>query len=74
MGDVHWIITFLLILLNSLIGHRCTQIIKFLKMKKNHLRQAMDLEAMGIKAKDALHIACAIEGDCDDFLTTFVER
>jgi hypothetical protein len=34
------------------------------------LRQAMDLEAMGIKAKDSLHIACAIEADCDDFLTT----
>jgi len=39
-------------------------------VSKAILRQAMDLEAMGIKAKDSLHIACAIEADCDDFLTT----
>ncbi|MCG7852653.1 MAG: hypothetical protein MIO92_09035 [Methanosarcinaceae archaeon] len=39
-------------------------------VSKTILRQAMDLEAMGIKAKDSLHIACAIEADCDDFLTT----
>ncbi len=37
---------------------------------KTILRQAMDLEAMRIKAKDSLHIACAIEANCDDFLTT----
>ena len=37
---------------------------------KTILRQAMDLEAMGIKTKDSLHIACAIEANCNDFLTT----
>jgi len=37
---------------------------------KTVLRQARDLEDIGIKAKDSLHIACAIETNCDDFLTT----
>ena len=53
----------------SIAGWKKNAIIHVLESKAI-LRQAMDLEAMGIKAKDSLHIACAIEADCDDFLTT----
>ncbi len=31
---------------------------------------AEKLSAMGIKSKDALHISCAIYGDCEYFITT----
>jgi predicted nucleic acid-binding protein len=34
------------------------------------LQSATRLAAMGLKAKDALHIACAIAGECLDFVTT----
>jgi predicted nucleic acid-binding protein len=34
------------------------------------LQNAEYLTKKGIKSKDALHIACAIEGKCDYFLTT----
>lgn len=34
------------------------------------LRQANTLEALGLKAKDALHIACALSARCAYFLTT----
>jgi len=33
-------------------------------------KRAMVIMQSGIKAKDALHIACAIEGCCDYFVTT----
>jgi len=34
------------------------------------LKNARWLSTLGIKNKDALHIACAIEGKCEYFLTT----
>lgn len=34
------------------------------------LRMAELLSAKGLKAKDAIHISCAIESECDYFLTT----
>jgi predicted nucleic acid-binding protein len=34
------------------------------------LETAKELISLGIKSKDALHVACAIEGRCDFFLTT----
>jgi predicted nucleic acid-binding protein len=32
--------------------------------------KANEIEKYGVKAKDALHIACAIEAKCDFFITT----
>ncbi|GHV24881.1 hypothetical protein FACS1894176_02130 [Bacteroidia bacterium] len=32
--------------------------------------RANEIMKYGVKAKDALHIACAIEADCDCFITT----
>ena len=37
---------------------------------KNILKTAKDLSSLGIKNKDALHVACAVESKCDYFLTT----
>ena len=37
---------------------------------ENILKRAERLSELGIKAKDAIHIACAIESGCDYFLTT----
>ena len=34
------------------------------------LSLAHSFQAQGVKKKDALHLACAIEGQCDYFLTT----
>src|SRR2546422_8872207 len=34
------------------------------------LQRATILAGRGLKAKDALHIACAIAGECTDFVTT----
>jgi len=34
------------------------------------LQYAKELVSLGLKSKDALHVACAIEGKCDYFLTT----
>ena len=34
------------------------------------LQQATSLVALGLRSKDALHVACAIEAGCDYFLTT----
>ena len=34
------------------------------------LRQAHEIATCGVRAKDALHIACAMSAGCDDFLTT----
>jgi predicted nucleic acid-binding protein len=34
------------------------------------LKKAAHFEAKGLKAKDALHISCAIETNCDYILTT----
>lgn len=34
------------------------------------LHQAAALAALGLHAKDALHVACAISGNCDYFITT----
>ncbi len=36
----------------------------------NILSKAMDLTKLGLKAKDALHVACSIEMNCEYFLTT----
>ena len=30
----------------------------------------MELEELGVKSKDALHVACAIYAQCEYFLTT----
>jgi len=37
---------------------------------KQILETAHELASLGIKSKDALHIACAVESNCDYFLTT----
>lgn len=37
---------------------------------KNVLETAKELLSLGIKNKDALHVACAVESKCDYFLTT----
>ncbi len=37
---------------------------------ENILKRAECLSERGVKAKDAIHIACAIESGCDYFLTT----
>ena len=34
------------------------------------IKTANELSSLGIKNKDALHIACAVESNCDYFLTT----
>lgn len=34
------------------------------------IESAKSIEKFGLKAKDALHIACAIAGNCSHFLTT----
>ena len=34
------------------------------------LRNAKQIEKLGIRPKDALHIACAIAANCDYFITT----
>ena len=34
------------------------------------LQQSIALVALGLKAKDALHIACAMAGECTHFITT----
>jgi len=36
----------------------------------NVIARAEDLSRLGLKAKDCLHLSCAIEGGCDIFLTT----
>ena len=37
---------------------------------ENVEQSAKDIMKTGVKEKDALHIACAIEGKCDYFITT----
>jgi predicted nucleic acid-binding protein len=37
---------------------------------ENILNKADDLKILGVKSKDALHIACAIEAKADYFITT----
>ncbi len=37
---------------------------------KQILETAKELILLGLKSKDALHVACAVEGQCDYFLTT----
>jgi len=36
----------------------------------NILRDAELIQKLGVKSKDAIHVACAIEGKCDYFLST----
>jgi len=36
----------------------------------NVLSTGLEIMKLGIKPKDALHIACAIENDCEFFITT----
>ncbi|GAB6390975.1 MAG: type II toxin-antitoxin system VapC family toxin [Treponematales bacterium] len=40
------------------------------KTDSNILQKGKVIEQSGIKPKDALHIACAIAGGCDYFITT----
>lgn len=42
----------------------------FITESKSVLEKANQLLEKGIRSKDALHIACAINGECDFFLTT----
>ena len=42
----------------------------YIKENENILKVAETLLSKGIKAKDAIHIACAAEAKCDYFLTT----
>jgi len=42
----------------------------YIKENENILKVAEALLSKGIKAKDAIHIACAAEAKCDYFLTT----
>lgn len=58
-------------------GFRKTSIIEwkkkaftFVEESENVLKQAKLVKKHGLKAKDALHIACAIEAECDYFITT----
>jgi len=58
-------------------GFRKTSIIEwkkraftFVEESENVLKQAKVVKKHGLKAKDALHIACAIEAGCDYFITT----
>ena len=37
---------------------------------ENVLKNAHELHKLGVKNKDALHVACAVEGNCSYFLTT----
>ena len=37
---------------------------------ENIIKTAETLLSKGLKAKDAIHVACAVEGKCDYFLTT----
>jgi hypothetical protein len=37
---------------------------------KGILSKADTLQALGLKPKDAIHVACALEGGCDYFITT----
>lgn len=37
---------------------------------QNVLETAKELISLGLKSKDALHVACAVEAKCDYFLTT----
>lgn len=34
------------------------------------LERARDIQAYGVRAKDALHIACSVEAECSYFMTT----
>jgi hypothetical protein len=34
------------------------------------LSQAKVIQTLGLKSKDALHLACALSGSCDFFLST----
>lgn len=44
--------------------------VAFVGAQESIREKAKLLEANGIKSKDALHLACAIAGKCDYFLTT----
>jgi predicted nucleic acid-binding protein len=39
-------------------------------LNKNILEKALELQSLNLRAKDALHIAAAIEAGCDFFITT----
>jgi predicted nucleic acid-binding protein len=54
----------------SIISNWRSKAIFDLNENLNILNQAKLLKNQGINNKDALHIACAIEGKCDYFLTT----
>ena len=40
------------------------------KSSENILKQAKKIKDKGIRAKDALHIACAVQSQCEYFITT----
>jgi len=44
--------------------------VEFVSETDNILRIAENIASLNIKAKDALHIACAIECNCNYFITT----
>ena len=41
-----------------------------IKEEKRILEKATQLNQVGLRSKDALHIACAISGQCEYFVTT----
>lgn len=54
----------------SIISNWRNKAILDLNENLNILNIAKSVKNQGINTKDALHIACAIEGNCDFFLTT----
>lgn len=44
--------------------------ILYIEENKQILETAKELFSYGLKSKDALHVACAVEGECNYFLTT----
>lgn len=52
--------------------HLCSYCTGFANIKENPqiLDEAKRLNQLGLRSKDALHIACAISSECNYFLTT----
>ena len=44
--------------------------IEYYKLNETILKKAIELQEIGLRAKDALHIAAAIHSFCDYFITT----
>lgn len=54
---------------NTIIGWKKYSI-RDVEENEQILNEAKELEELGIKSKDALHISCAVYADCDYFITT----